>query len=258
MPTKGGFIGLLVLAGCGVAAPPRPTDPLTDQEIRLVADTLRSRGLLNETSIVTSLTLRDGEKVVDPNRPGDPRQVQAQLYDRSSGIVHDVALILPGAAVRSTRQRSGLVPPLMSTDFRPGVERLAGDSAWLAALRRRGLSTDDISIELLGPGVLGLAWEQPGHRYGRFLPTLRHQEGMTAQPVEGIVGVVDLTEGEVPHLGQTPVQFAVLGQYPPGRVFEIGGRLGDEIPNGGGGKLVDRNVEALRGLTELTLGVVVG
>ncbi|MFN0181318.1 MAG: hypothetical protein ACKVZ0_21125 [Gemmatimonadales bacterium] len=64
-----------------------------------------------------------------------------------------------------------------------------------------------------------------------------------------------LTEGEVPHLRQTPVQFAVLGQHPPGRVLEIGGRLGDEIPNGGA-KLVDGNVETLRGLTELTLGIV--
>ena len=95
-----------------------------------------------------------------------------------------------------------------------------------------------------------------GLRGGRLeRPEIPEPRCTTPGADQAIVKDNDLNEGEVPHLGQTPVQFAVLGQYPPGRVFEIGGRLGDEIPNGGG-KLVDRNVEALRGLTELTLGVV--
>ncbi|MFN0180334.1 MAG: hypothetical protein ACKVZ0_16160 [Gemmatimonadales bacterium] len=97
----------------------------------------------------------------------------------------------------------------------------------------------------------------PGLRGGQFeRPEIPVPRCTTPGADQAIVKDNELIEGEAPHLSQTPVQFAVLGQHPPGRVLEIGGRLGDEIPNGGGGKLVDRNVEALRGLTELTLGVV--
>ena len=97
----------------------------------------------------------------------------------------------------------------------------------------------------------------PGLRGGRLeRPEIPQPRRTTPSADQAIVQHKDLTEREVPHLGETSVQFAVLGQHSPRCVFEIRGGLGDEISNGGCSKLVDGYVEPLRGLTELALGVV--
>ena len=87
-------------------------------------------------------------------------------------------------------------------------------------------------------------------------PEIAKPRRTTPRADQTVVEHNDLTEREMPHLGETPVQFAVLRQHPTRSVLEIGGGLGNEIPNSGGSQLVDGHVEPLRGFTELALGVV--
>lgn len=190
---------LLGLASCLAPPPNQATDPLTSHEITAIADTLRARGLLGEGTVLTYLALHEPGKADLEAGAGTiaGRQVDAQLLDRQRGGVLDLTIAIPEMTVVSERRRDGVAPRLSSIDAKEGARLLEADSAWLSALRRRGLGPEDVSVSMMGPGVLGQGWEVAGHRYARLLPYLRTERNNVSAPVEGIVGIVDLTAGAV-------------------------------------------------------------
>lgn len=189
---------VLALAGCVAEPPAQPTDPLTAAEITTIGDTLRGRGHLGENTVLTFLALRDPDK---PDGMAETavvqRQAEAQVFDRGRGSLLDLVLDLPAGRVVSEHRREGVVPRLSNRDGQVGARLLRTDPAWLAALERRGLGPVDVSVSMVGPGVLGEGWEVPSHRYARFLPSLRAERTFVATPVEGVVGIVDLTDERV-------------------------------------------------------------
>lgn len=188
---------LLGAAACAPGTEPRATDPLTAEEISTIADTLRARGLLGEGIVVTSLTLHEPPKSTpDPATP-TARHAAVQLFNRQGATLLDLTIALPDMAVLTERRREGVIPPPSRADYQAAARLVGQDSAWLAGLTRRGLSPAEVSMSMMGPGVLRAAWEQPGHRYVRVLAQLRAEPGMDPAPVEGLVAVVDLTEEAV-------------------------------------------------------------
>lgn len=190
---------LLLAAACSPPVAPREGDSLTTAEISAIADSLRAGGLLDDGIVVTWLSLREPGKTPtgSPEAPSGGREAMVQLFDRHHGVRRDLTLALPGMQIVSERADTGIPPRLTQADFRDAARLIGGDSAWQAGLRRRGLEAGDVVISGMGPGVLGADWEEPGHRYVRVLARLRAAPGMDQPPVEGLVGVVDLTEGAV-------------------------------------------------------------
>lgn len=188
---------LLGAAACASGAEPRDTDPLTAEEIITISDTLRARGLLGDGVVVTSLTLGEPPKSTPDPAAITARHAAVQLFNRQDGTLLDLTLALPALSVVSEERRAGAIPPPSRADYQAAARLVGQDSAWLAGLARRGLSPSELTMSMMGPGVLGAAWEQPGHRYLRVLTRLRAEPGMDQVPVEGLVAVVDLTDEAV-------------------------------------------------------------
>ncbi len=190
---------LLGLAACLAQAPTQVTDQLTAREIGAISEMLRNRGLLGDTRVLTYLALHESSKqdLATASTVAATRQVEVQLLDRSSGSVRDLTIDIAGMSVVSEQRRDGAVPRLSSMDARQGARLLTSDSVWLSALRRRGLGPNEVAAHMMGPGVLGLGWEVTGHRYARMIPYLTAERNNVSAPVEGIVGIVDLTAGTV-------------------------------------------------------------
>jgi hypothetical protein len=66
----------------------------------------------------------------------------------------------------------------------------------------------------------------------------------------------DLTKREVPHLRETPVRLAILLQDPLGGLLKVGRRVSDKVADDRGGQLLNRHVQALRGLSETSLSII--
>ena len=143
---------------------------------------------------------------------------------------------------QQNRLEGGVANPFVAVDERVVLDQRK---------RQRGSLGRQVGIQILA------CERHPRLRSGRLeSPEIPKPRRTTPSADQAIVEHNDLTEGEVPHLGETPVQFAVLRQHSTRSVIEIGGGLGDEIANSGCSQLVDGHVETLRGFTELALGVV--
>jgi primary-amine oxidase len=188
---------LLGVAACAPGAEPHATDPLTAAEITAISDTLRARGLLGDGVVVTSLTLQEPPKPAPDPATTTVRHAAVQLFNRQDGSLLDLTLALPAVSVVIEKRRDGVVPPPSRADYQAAARLVGQDSTWLAGLARRGLAPSEVTMSMMGPGVLGAAWEQPGHRYVRVLTRLRAESGMDQAPVEGLVAVVDLTDEAV-------------------------------------------------------------
>lgn len=188
---------LLGVAACAPGAEPRTTDPLTTEEITSISDTLRARGLLGDGVIVISLTLHEPPKSATAAALPTTRHAAVQLFTRQDASLLDLTVALPAVSVVREERRVGAIPPPSRADYQAAARLVGQDSAWLAGLTRRGLGPTDVAMSMMGPGVLGAAWEQPGHRYVRVLARLRAEPGMDQAPVEGLVAVVDLTDEAV-------------------------------------------------------------
>ena len=191
--------GMLGVASCAGHSAPRAEEPLSSGEIAQIVDILRGQGLVTSATVFPLLTLREPGKN-EPDRGAvdrGGRQAEVQLYERSTGILRDVIVSLPDGQTTRVAERREVFPRLSYLDGRDGVRLLSRDSAWIAALGRRGLGLANVEVSMSGPGVLGLSWEKPGTRYARYLPLLRTGPGLVAPPVEGIVGIVDLTNQRV-------------------------------------------------------------
>ncbi len=203
-----GCAALFSLVSCG-GGPERGTNgPLTGAEIALIGDSLRARGLVAATTIFQTVALHEPPKTGDADVPSAPRQAEVQLFDGSTGVLRDLLVTLPeGRVALMTERGHGVFPRLTSQDGRDGVRLLSGDSTWIRALRRRGLTPSDVLVAMTGPGVLGIPQEEAGARYARYLPLLRTGPDFVEPPVEGIVGIVDLTNRRVAEvLDADPVQ----------------------------------------------------
>ncbi|MFN2315508.1 MAG: hypothetical protein ABR602_02420, partial [Gemmatimonadales bacterium] len=190
---------LLALAACSSGQEPRATDPLSAAEIGAITDTLRARGLFGEGIVLTSLTLREPTKPdLNATAAADTtRHADLQLFDRQRATLLDLTVSLPAVTVVAERSRDDVIPPPSRQDYQAAARLVGQDSTWLAALGRRNLTPGDVAVSMMGPGVVGAAWEQPGHRYVRVLSRLRAEPGMDQAPIEGLVAVVDLTDQSV-------------------------------------------------------------
>jgi primary-amine oxidase len=186
------------------AAVRHPLARLTADEIDTVRDQIADAGMITNTTRFVFIELEEPDKGdVLSWRPGVEmdRRVRVLLLDRATGVARDLSVSLTrGAVARDVvidAATEGQVP-LLVEEFMELDALVAADERWAAALARRGLAVAEVRCAPLSAGMYGLS-EEVGRRLIRVLPFHQPdpQDNPMAHPVDGLVGVIDLTAGVV-------------------------------------------------------------
>lgn len=198
------FIALLAVVACGRTPQPRdPFDPLDAGEMRAARQSLVRSGLLSGSTRVMLLDVREPSKAdVVAQRPVS-RHAFAVLYDPARNLTREVIVDLARDTIESAREVPGVEPALDGVDAGTTDAIVRGDSAWRAALARRGISPGEVAVLAWSTGQFG---EETPSR-GRLVRGLTYMRPSTknemARPVEGLVALVDLSGRRVLRVDDT-------------------------------------------------------
>jgi primary-amine oxidase len=128
-----------------VVAPSHPLDPLTPDEIRKAANTVRVAHDLGPGMMFETITLREPDKAVAREfRPGAaPRQAFVCAFDRTNGKVYEAHVDLGAATVLDWRHVPGVRPRILFDDIKLVGEVARADPRFRAALAKRGITDVD-------------------------------------------------------------------------------------------------------------------
>jgi primary-amine oxidase len=177
-----------------------PLDPLSAEEVETAARVLREqRGLGEETRFVY-IGLDEPPKVavlgLEPAAVPD-RRARLLLRDRSRRRTFEAVVSLTHETVVEWRELVGVQPPIMFEEFEAAERAVKADPGWREAMRRRGVTEEELELAILDPWSLGYNGPDDAPERGRFvraLTWLRPGPGQHcyARPVEGLVVRVDL------------------------------------------------------------------
>ncbi|MEU6657646.1 primary-amine oxidase [Streptomyces sp. NPDC046821] len=194
-----------------------PLAPVTAEEIQAARDTLRSAGLVAETTRFAYLGLEEPakEELFDEDTAGPAeRRVRVQLQDTAGAPAHDVVVSLTRNAVISDRVLDPVVDgqlPVLDEEFGLVEQILAADERWISALKERGLDVDRVRVAPLSAGVYADEYPlESGRRILRGLAFVQDHDTdhAWAHPIDGLVGyvdVIDRTVDRVIDLGPVPI-----------------------------------------------------
>ncbi len=198
-------------APAGVA---HPLDPLTTDEIA-AASRIAAAHEPREGWRFPLVALEEPDKdAVRAFSAGDAiaRRAFVMLVDVDSGEAAECVVELASeSASESVARWTPLVGhkpfPLME-EFGRAVATVKSDERWLAAMRSRGLTDEQIELIQIDPwpaGNFGSEWERE-HRILKAVSYLRESESETGygRPIEHVVAIVDLVEHRVLELIDEP------------------------------------------------------
>jgi primary-amine oxidase len=179
-----------------------PLEPLTADEIRVAAATLRRERQIGEQMRFVRMTLREPRKEqLQSYAEGEPidREAFVILRDRAARTTYEAVVSIGDASVRSWRQLHGVQPPITYDDFMASDAAVRADPQWQAAMRKRGVTNfDRAMVDPWSNGYYG-AEDDPSRRLTRSLTWIRSgpEDNGYARPIEGLLAVVDLDEMKV-------------------------------------------------------------
>lgn len=187
-----------------------PLDPLTADEIS-AASQIASSHEPREGWRFPLVALEEPDKeVVRSYSAGDPivRRALLMLMDVSNGEAVECVVNLDSESVERWTPLDGHQPFPLMEEFGRAVEAVKTDSRWLAAMKQRGYSDEQIELIQIDPwpgGNFGTKWERE-HRTLKAISYLRDSEESNGygRPIEHVVAVVDLIEGRVLELIDEP------------------------------------------------------
>ena len=187
-----------------------PLDPLTADEIS-AASQIASAHEPREGWRFPLVALDEPDKeVVRGFADGDPieRRAFVMLLDTASGEAVECVVDLGAEAVQRWTRLEGHQPFPLMEEFGRAVEAVKSDARWLAAMKRRGFSDEQIELIQVDPwpgGNFGSAWERE-HRTLKAVSYLRDTEQSNGygRPIEHVVAIVDLIENRVLELIDEP------------------------------------------------------
>jgi primary-amine oxidase len=210
-----------------------PLDPLSAEEIRAAATTLRRDRGVGERWRFASIELREPSKAtVRDFAPEQPirREAVVVCWNRDDGAVHKAVVALGEDRVVSWEHVPEGQPNMTVDEFAECDAALRADPRVIEALERRGI-TDKVLIDTWAYGAHLVPEAHRGGRIGWADVWYRSQEGSSpyANPVTGLHFVVDLNRMELleiedAHLVDEP---ATMGEYAPHLV--PGQRLRDDV-----------------------------
>lgn len=176
-----------------------PLDPLSAEEIRAAAATLKASQAAADSFRFVAINLREPDKKVLKAEGAVPREAESVLIDRATGTAYEARVDLDAAAVTSWRQVPlGGQPPVMLDEFAEAEENCKKDPRVVEALAGRGFTNLDlVCIEPWSSGHYGE--DADGRRLLRCLVFARLEENDNpyAHPAENLVIVYDQNSGEV-------------------------------------------------------------
>jgi primary-amine oxidase len=193
-----------------------PLDPLSEAEVALASDILRSAKDLGETTRFTHVQLEEPAKAdVLGWKPGTKvaRRAAATLFDCKTGATHLATVDLHDRSVTGWREHPtkahpyGQPPVTIEEVFKVG-DIVKRDSGWRKAMRRRGLSDAEIELVQVDPFSAGY-FDREVEKGRRLVSAVSYwrrdaKDNGYAHPIEGVVALVDLIEEKVVHLVDEP------------------------------------------------------
>ncbi len=174
-----------------------PLDPLSADEIvrasSIVSEQLGSPEALRFL-MVAALEPPKGAKAV-------PRRAEAICIDINVGLTTEIIVDLDAGKVTSLVERPEVQPPALFEEYERAESAIRADKAWRSAMHGRSLNDEQIDlsfIHLWPTGNFGSRWETK-HRILKGIVYLRDEPDDNAygRPVEGLIAIVDLSEGRV-------------------------------------------------------------
>ncbi|MBY5687586.1 primary-amine oxidase [Rhizobium leguminosarum] len=191
-----------------VVAVTHPLDPLSLDEIASAVAILKDRQTLAATFRFPITRLEEPTKAdLAAYRLGDrlPRLAFILAIDISNGETFEGIVDLTAGTVSYIRLPLDELPygqpPIMLCEFETVEGTVKSDPRWIAAVKKRGISDEDIPLIQIDPfssGYFGREFEK-GKRIVRAVSYWREdvRDNCYAHPIEGVVAVVDLITNRV-------------------------------------------------------------
>jgi primary-amine oxidase len=188
----------------GVEASPmlaHPLDPLTAEEILRACEVVKDAQQLGAECRFALVHLHEPAKAeVLAYQPGDAieRSAFLMVFHATTGATHEAVVNLSQGTVVSWVQHHTEEgqPPVLVEDFFAVDRIVKADEGWRNAVKRRGLTDEDIKLVQVDPfsaGNFGFTLEK-GRRVVRAVSYYRaaRTDNAYSHPIEGLVAVVDL------------------------------------------------------------------
>ncbi len=183
---------------------PHPLDPLSEAEIALACDLLKSLKTLSASTRFAFVQLEEPPKADVLAWDGVkqiPRCAAATVFDTRTGATHIGVVDLGKRAVVSwiehpTKQHPYGQPPIIIEEFFKVGDIVKKDAGWLKAMKRRGLSDAEIALVQVDPFSSGF-FDREAEKGRRVVSAVSYwrenaRDNGYAHPIEGVVALVDL------------------------------------------------------------------
>jgi primary-amine oxidase len=177
-----------------------PLDPLSTDEIRRACELLVAEKKLGPDIRFAMVHLHEPAKAaVLAFQPGDAfeRSAFLMVMHSKTGETHEAVVNLTqGTLVSWVHHAGDGQPPVLVEDFFNCADIVKADEGWRNAVKRRGLTDEDIKLVQVDPfsaGNFGFPLEE-GKRVVRAVSYYRGAllDNAYSHPIEGLVAVVDL------------------------------------------------------------------
>jgi primary-amine oxidase len=197
------WLGLLLLSGLPVLAQDHPLDPLSEAELTTMVAVLKSDGRLPEGSLYPIAVLNEPPKAtVLAWKSGQPfgREAFVVALDRKANKTYEAVVDLKAKKVTSWKPIADVQPGVLIEEFSSPRDIVRQDKRVVAALKKRGVEDmENVQIDTWAAGILDEKERASGARLLRCLFYYRPpgHKNPHHRPIEGMVAVVDLAQGEV-------------------------------------------------------------
>jgi len=198
------------------ASASHPLDPLSESEVALAAEILRTSKQLGPSTRFTHVQLEEPAKAdVLGWRPnaGFSRRAEATLFDCKTGGTHIATVDLGARTVVAWREHPSKAhpygqPPITIEEVFKVGDIVKADAGWRRAMERRGLTEKDIELVQVDPFSAGY-FDREVEKGRRLVSAVSYwrrdiKDNGYAHPIEGVVALVDLIEDRIVHLVDEP------------------------------------------------------
>lgn len=186
-----------------------PLDPLNKDEIQKACDILKSKQKLNENYHFACVRLEEPHQddMLDPVKSANlDRMVFLCVFDSKTNDTFEAVINLSTEQLLNW-QRIDVKsppygqPPILLEEFTKTERIVKADKNWQDAMKRRGLTDEDIKkiqVDPFSAGSFGFE-EEKGKRLVQALCYYRENinDNGYARPIEGVVAIVDLINEKV-------------------------------------------------------------
>jgi primary-amine oxidase len=178
-----------------------PLDPLSGDEIAVLAATLKAENKTTDSSRLWPIVLHEPPKAEVLNfKPGAPfrREAFVVVFERAANKTFEAIVDVKAKRVISWKEIKDVQTTMMTEDFMLATSIANSDPNWRAALKRRGIEDyQNVHVDPWSAGWLGFK-DETNIRMARGIPFYRGTgNNAYPHPIEGLVAYIDLTHKKI-------------------------------------------------------------